>query len=92
MALTVGSSVPQFVQEVTLNPGNVPASSTSVETFTITGIRLNTMYHVDALSMEAGISVLGARPTATNTLEITFFNPTVAAINPASQTFRIIGF
>lgn len=92
MALTVGSSVPQFVQEVTLNPANVPSSSTSVETFTITGIRLNTMYHCDALSLEAGLAIIGCRPTATNTLELTFFNPTVAAINPASQTFRIIGF
>ena len=92
MALTVGSSVPQFVQEVSLNPANVAANSVVTEAFTITGIRLNQAYHVDALSLTAGLFVLGAYPSANNELTIIFFNPTVSDINQAATTFRIIGF
>lgn len=91
MALTVGSGSYQFAQTVTLNPANVAANSVATEAFTITGIRTDTMYHVDALSLEAGLFVLQAIPTATNQLTFVFFNPTNADINAASQVFRIVG-
>lgn len=92
MALRVGANVPQFVQQVTLNPSNITANSISTETFTVTGVVQDTSYKVDALSLEAGLFILGAVPTAANTLAISIWNTTNADINPASQTFRIIGF
>ncbi len=92
MALFVGSGSYQFAQTVTLNPANVAANSVATETFTITGIRTDTMYYVDALSLDAGLFIIGCIPTAANTLQINFFNPTGSDINPASQSFRIVGF
>lgn len=91
MALTVGGPYPQFVQEVTLNPSNVTANSISEETFTVTGVRTDVMYEADALSLEAGLQLLKPTPTAANTLKLRIWNTTNADINPASQTFRIIG-
>ncbi len=91
MALRVGAAVPQFVQQVVLNPANVTANSVSTETFTITGVTQDTQYKVDALSLEAGLFIIGAIPTAANTLSLSIWNTTNADINPASQTFRIIG-
>ncbi len=92
MALSVGANTPQFVTTVTLDPANVPASSVSTQSFTVTGVRTDVMYKVDALSLEAGLFIVSATPTANNTLLIGFFNPSVADINPSSQVFRIIGF
>jgi len=86
-----GSGDYQFLSNVTLNPANVTASSISSETFTITGINTDTMYVVDAPSLEAGLFLLGAVPTAVNTLRLDILNTTLADINPASQVFRIIG-
>lgn len=91
MALRVGASIPQFVQQVVLDPANCPANSVSQQTFTVTGINLDTSYKVDALALEAGLFLIQSRPTATNTLEISFLNASNADINPASQTFRVIG-
>lgn len=91
MALRVGSGSPQFAQQVTLDPSSINANSVSVETFTVTGVTLDTMYRADGLSLEAGLFILGARPTAANTLELSIWNSTNAAVNPASQTFRIVG-
>lgn len=92
MALRVGASIPQFVQQVTLDPSSIGANTISTETFTITGINLDTAYNVTALSLEAGLFILEAHPTAANTLAISIWNTTTGSINPASQTFRIIGF
>lgn len=92
MALRVGSGSYQFAQQVTLDPSSINANSVSVETFTVTGVNLDTQYKVDALSLDAGLFILGARPTAANTLEISIWNSTNGSVNPASQTFRIVGF
>ena len=76
----------------TINAANVPASSVSTQAFTIEGIVPETMYHVVAPALEAGLFIIGATATAVDTLTIAFFNPSVADINPASQQFNIIGF
>lgn len=92
MALVTGANVPQFVQEVSLNAASVAANSVATEAFTITGIRTNTMYRVDCLSLDAGLFVIGSYPTANNELTLVFFNPSNAAINPGALTYRILGF
>ncbi len=82
----------QFCSNVSLNPSSINANSVSVETFTVTGVNLDTMYHCDALSLDAGLFIVGCRPTAANTLELAIWNSTNASVNPAAQDFRIIGF
>lgn len=90
--LTTGANVPQLVQVVTLDPSSINANSVSTETFTVTGVNLQCTYKVDALSLEAGLFIIGAVPTAANTLAISIWNTTNASVNPASQQFRILGF
>ncbi len=90
--LTTGANVPQLVQVVTFDPANVPANSVSAQTVTVTGVTQAMQIRCDALSLEAGLFIIGSIPTATNTVTIAFFNPTNADINPASQQFRFLGF
>lgn len=92
MALRVGASLPQFLQQVTLDPSSIGANTISSETFTVTGVVTDTMYRCDALSLEAGLFIISCIPSATNTLTISIWNSTNSTVNPASQTFRIIGF
>jgi hypothetical protein len=87
----VGGATRQFAQKVTLNPSNVTASSVSKETFAVTGVRTDTLYVVNAPDIESGIVLTGARATANNVLELTFWNPTGSDINPASQAFYVCG-
>lgn len=91
MALRAGSGDYQFAQEVTLDPSSINANSVSVETYTVTGVNLDTKYEVDALSLEAGLFVIESHPTAANTLAISIWNTTNAAVNPAAQKFRVLG-
>lgn len=87
------SGVPKWASAETLNPTAIPGRSTQVETFTVTGLRaeIHGIIHVFAPSLEAGIIVQNARISANDTLEITFKNETDASVNPASQSFYVIG-
>jgi len=92
MALYTGfSGVAQFAQAVTLNPSAVPAASFATETFTVNGLKESMIVLVGAPSLETGLFLLDAQVTAADTLTLYFYNPTVAEINPASQSFNIIG-
>jgi len=85
------SGVPKFAQAVTLDPANIPPNSTNVETFTVKGLQTSMNVKVDAPELEAGVLLISSRVSAKNTLELAFINLTESAINPASQTFNVIG-
>ena len=90
-----GSGSYRRVQQLTLDPSNIPAFSTNKETFTPTGftdVDTDCMVLVSGPSLESGVIIDGARITAANptTLEIYFTNLTSGAINPASQTFNVL--
>lgn len=91
MATTVGSSVPQFVGDITLDPSSIPAFSYQTETFAVSGVTPDMIYSVRAASLESGLVLLGSNCTTAGTLILTFWNPTSAAINPASQVFKVLG-
>jgi hypothetical protein len=76
---------------VTLNPSNIPAGQTSVETFTVTGIRTSMTMHVNGPNLETGVKVVSARASAKDELELTLTNFTGGAVNPASQVFYVVG-
>lgn len=80
----------RFSRKVTLNPSNVPANQTSVETFTVTGLKTNWFILVNAPNLETGVKVVSARVSAADTLELTITNFTGAAVNPASQVFYVV--
>jgi hypothetical protein len=86
------SAVPKFARALTLNPTSVPAASIAVETFSVAGLDPTDMLVVaSAPSLEAGITLVSARVSAKNVLELTFRNNTAGAIDPASQTFFVEG-
>lgn len=88
---TVGANVPQFIGDITLDPSSVPAWKYQTETFTVAGLTTDMVVTVKAPSLEAGLVLLGSQCLATGVLTLTFSNQTSAAVNPASQAFKIIG-
>ena len=77
-------------RKVTLNLSNIPAGQTSVETFTVTGLKTRFFILVNAPNLETGVKVVAARVSAADTLELTITNFTGAAVNPASQVFYLV--
>lgn len=90
--LRTGSVVPQFAQTLTINPTSINSNSISTETFTVTGLQVDAQVYVDAPNLEAGLFILGGICVTVNVLTLSIWNSTNAAIDPASQGFRISQF
>ena len=90
--LRVGSVLPQLAQTVTLNPTSINANSISTETFTVTGLQTDSQTFVDAPNLEAGLFIIGAACSTVNVLALSIWNTTNAAVDPASQVFRVTQF
>jgi len=86
------ASAMTFAQTVTLDVSSVPANSVQEESFTVNGLRADHCIVVNKPTADAGLIVVGARVSATNTLALTFQNVTGTAINPASQNFIVVAF
>lgn len=86
------SGIPKFTAVITINPANVVTATAVEQTFTVKGLRLGMLVMVNPVAaLETGVLIGNFRVTAKDTLGITFANPTVADINPASQNFLVIG-
>jgi hypothetical protein len=85
------SGVPKFSRKVTLDPNNILATTWLIQSFTVKGLRPGMVPVVHAPSLEAGVILASPRITAKDTLELSFFNTTAGAINPAAQSFEILG-
>lgn len=83
--------IPKFgLYEETLTPVSVAANTTVEQTFTVTGLTTNDLVFVNKPSSQAGLGIAGTRVTATNTLGITYINPTGGAIVPTSEDYKIL--
>lgn len=82
--------VGQFISDVTLNPSSVPAYSKQTETFAVPGLTIDMVVTAKAPSLEAGVTLAGAACLTKDVLSLTFDNWTSAAINPASQAFKVL--
>lgn len=79
------------VFEVTIDPANVVTATAVAQTFTVAGLTTNMMVGSFCMpSLETGLTITNCHVSATNTLKLTFGNPTVADINPASQTLKVV--
>lgn len=76
----------------TLDPASVAANTTAEQTFTVSGLQTSDFVVVSKPTHEAGLGIVNARVSASNTLAITFSNSTGSAIDPASATYSIISF
>lgn len=75
--------------EVTINPTSVSANTTSVQTFSVTGLTVNDRVLVNKPTHTAGLAVAGAYVSAVDTLAIVFGNFTGLSIDPPSETYRV---
>ncbi len=92
MALTYAAPYPRVIREVTVNPASIAAASVGETSVTVPGIKTDMIVAVQADALEANLILGQPRVTAANTVAIRIANPTAAPIDPASQTFKFIGF
>lgn len=85
------SVTPQLVTKVTVDPASVGAASVSAQSLTVVGATPDMHYIVTAPSLEANLAIGGSYCTTAGTVVVRIINPTAAPIDPASQTFYILG-
>lgn len=67
---------------------SVNANTVSRQTFTVTGLDAADTVAA-SVSLTAGLHVISARASATDTLELTIWNSTGGALNQTSATFNV---
>lgn len=75
--------------EATINPGNIVANSELTETYTVTGLMTDDVVTVNPPALNAGIGIMYARVSATDTLQIRWRNFTGSDVDPVSGTYLI---
>lgn len=85
------SSVPQIVAKVTSNPASISAASVLAHSLTVAEARPGMHFIVTAPDLEANVAVGGAYCSTKGTVVVRLVNPTAAPIDPASQTFYVLG-
>lgn len=79
-----------FVVDVTFNPASVATITTAEQTTTVTGLRVGDMVFWQKPTNTAGVGVVNMRVSATDTLAVTFVNPTAGSVDAASETWRLL--
>lgn len=89
--LVTKSSVKILDFDVTLNPASVAANTTAEQDFTVSGLGINDIpLSLIKPTLTAGIGIGNIRVKAANTLSVTFINATAGAIDPASETYKLV--
>ena len=76
----------------TLTPVSVATITTAEQTFTVTGLIVSSFVTVSAPALQAGLSIVGARVSAADTLALVFQNDTAGALVPNAGSFVIGNF
>lgn len=77
----------------TVDVASVSAITTAEQSFTVPGVLLGDIIVViPASTLNTGLGISHARPTAADTVAIRFVNPTAGAIDPASATYTFLVF
>jgi hypothetical protein len=90
MAITVGASTRPIVIEVTADPGSIAANTTGTVSLTVPGSVPGMMFNVQAPSLATGLVIGQAYCTTAGTVVVVIGNTTVAPVDDASQTFRVV--
>jgi hypothetical protein len=77
------------VISVVIDPASVATITTAEQTFAVPGLEVGDVVFVNKPTLTAGLGIAGARVSATDTLAITFVNPTAGAIDAVSQTYLV---
>lgn len=88
--IPMGNIRGNWILSTTLSPGIATPNTTVEQTFTITGLNVGDFVDVSKPTTQAGLGIVNARVSATNTLAIAFNNVTSATITPtASEIYQI---
>ena len=92
MAIAV-SVVPQFAQVVTIDFGSVTADLTIEPEITVPGALKDHIYlAIPEGTWNAGLSFPIGYGSDANKIKFRIMNATAGGLDPASQTFKILGF
>jgi len=81
------------VYATTQSPTSVAPNTTAEQTITVTGVATGQVVAVQKPTAQAGLAIVGARVSASNTVAITFANDTAATITPtATETYLVEAF
>lgn len=77
--------------DITINPASVAANTTAEQDFTVAGLGINDIIlSITKPTLTAGIGIVNSRVKAANTLSVTFINATAGAIDPPSETYKLV--
>lgn len=79
-----------FMIDITFDPAAVATITTAEQTTTVLGVKPGDMVFWQKPSNTAGVGVVNMRVSATDTLAVTFVNPTAGSVNAASETWRLL--
>jgi hypothetical protein len=74
---------------VTVTPTAVGANTTSEQTTTVLGLVVGSLITVTKPTHTAGIGIVNARVSASDTLAITYMNVTGGAVTPPSESYVV---
>lgn len=86
-----GSTVIKGLARITqsLTPASVAAATCAEQNFTVPGLKVGDAVSLTPPSITAGVAAACCRVSATNTLTVTFINPTAGALVPAAGAYQI---
>ena len=80
-----------YAMSLTLNPASVATITAAEQDFTVPGVKANDIIvYFGMLTAAPGLGVSGYRVKAANTISVTFVNPTIAAIDAAAGSYRLL--
>ena len=84
-------STPQLIASVTADLGTCYAGYLTAANLTVPGSTPGMHFHISAPSLEDNLAIVSAVCTTAGTVVIRILNATAGNIDPASQTFYVIG-
>ncbi len=93
MAVLPVAQAAHFARKVSLDVTSVAASTVVKETFTVaglTGLKTDRLVLANKPTDDTGLAMISARCNAADEVELTFWNYTGDAIDPAAQDFFIV--
>jgi len=80
-----------FDFDVIIDPASIAAATTAEQDFTVAGLGANDIpFTLIKPTLTAGIGIGNIRVKAADTLSVTFINTTAGAIDPPSETYKLL--
>jgi hypothetical protein len=90
VGIITGNVQAMGVASVTINPASVAANTTAEQTFTVLGLRTSDAVFVSKPTLSAGLGIVNARCSASDTLALSFVNATASPIDAGSETYQVM--